>query len=189
MIKVTICTENEDYMNRKVDYSKLKYLILDVDGTLTDSGVIYDDLGNELKRFSTKDGSGFNIAHEAGFEIIVMTGRECKATLRRMEELKTEYIFQNVKKKPDCLKQFMEEKNASAENFAYIGDDLNDYKTMMMCGFVGCPLESAPEIKDISDYVSPVRAGYGAMRDIVEEILRRRGDRDAVIKRVIEKMP
>ena len=66
-------------------------MVLDVDGTLTDSGVIYDENGNELKRFSTKDGQGFNIAHAAGMKIIVMTGRECKATIRRMQELKTDY--------------------------------------------------------------------------------------------------
>ena len=174
---------------RVVDYSKIKYLVLDVDGTLTDSGVIYDDLGNELKRFSTKDGAGFNIAHEAGIQIIVMTGRECKATLRRMKELKTEYIFQNIKNKPDCLSQFMEEHNVTGENIAYIGDDLNDYKAMKLCGFVGCPVESAPEIKEIADYVSTVRAGYGAVRDVIEFILKERGDYSDVIKRVIEKMP
>lgn len=66
-------------------------MVLDVDGTLTDSGVIYDENGNELKRFSAKDGQGFNIAHAAGMKIIVMTGRECKATIRRMQELKTDY--------------------------------------------------------------------------------------------------
>ena len=174
---------------RQTDYSKIKYMVLDVDGTLTDSGVIYDDLGNELKRFSTKDGQGFNIAHEAGIKLIVMTGRECKATIRRMEELKTEFIFQNVKNKPECLKKFMEENNLSKENFAYIGDDLNDYKAMLMCGFVGCPLETAEEVKKIADYVSPVKAGYGAMRDVVEYLLKERGDYDEVINRVIDKMP
>ena len=93
------------------DLKKLKYLVLDVDGTLTDSGVIYDENGNELKRFSTKDGQGFNIAHAAGLQIIVMTGRECKATIRRMKELKTDYIFQNVKDKATFLKKFMEDNN------------------------------------------------------------------------------
>lgn len=174
---------------RNVDYSKIKYMVLDVDGTLTDSGVIYDDLGNELKRFSTKDGTGFNIAHEAGIELIVMTGRECKATLRRVTELRTEYVFQNIKNKPECLQKFMEEHNITGENVAYMGDDLNDYKAMLLCGFVGCPVESAPEVKEIADYISPVKAGYGAMRDVVEYILRERGDRDEVVKRVIEKMP
>ena len=172
-----------------MDFSKIEYLILDVDGTLTDSGVIYDENGNELKRFSTKDGSGFNIAHFAGLKIVVMTGRECKATLRRMEELHTDFIFQNVKRKPDFLKEFMEEHGITKENLAYVGDDLNDYKAMQMCGFIGCPPASAKEIKQIADYISDVPAGFGAVRDVIEYILIQRGDRDEVISRVIEEMP
>jgi len=168
------------------DLNKIKYLVLDVDGTLTDSGVIYDENGNELKRFSTKDGQGFNIAHVAGMKIIVMTGRECKATIRRMTELKTDYLFQNIKDKEQFLMKFMSENGISREEIAYIGDDINDYKAMKLCGFVGCPLESAPEIKEIADYISNVRAGYGAMRDVVEYIITERGDRDVVIAKVIE---
>lgn len=165
---------------------KLKYLVLDVDGTLTDSGVIYDENGNEFKRFSTKDGQGFNIAHVAGMKIIVMTGRECKATIRRMEELKTDYIFQNVKDKAQFLEKFMTDNKISKDEVAYIGDDLNDYKAMKLCGFVGCPTESALEIKQIADFVTRVKAGYGAMRDVVEYIITERGDRDEVIAKVIK---
>ena len=168
------------------DLKKLKYLVLDVDGTLTDSGVIYDENGNELKRFSTKDGQGFNIAHAAGLQIIVMTGRECKATIRRMKELKTDYIFQKVKDKATFLKKFMEDNNISREAVAYVGDDLNDYKAMRLCGFVGCPTESAPEIIEIADYVTRVKAGYGAVRDVVDYIITERGDRSEVIEKVIE---
>lgn len=164
---------------------KIKYLVLDVDGTLTDSGVIYDENGNEFKRFSTKDGQGFNIAHVAGMKIVVMTGRECKATIRRMQELKTDYLFQQVRDKEQFLKQFMEDNGISKEEIAYIGDDLNDYKAMKLCGFVGCPTESAPEIKQIANYVTRVKAGYGAMRDVVEFIITERGDREDVIAKVI----
>jgi len=167
------------------DLSRIKYLVLDVDGTLTDSGVIFDDNGNELKRFSTKDGTGFFLAHLAGIQIIVLTGRECKATTRRMEELKAEFIFQNVLKKADFLAEFMKKQGIAKEEIAYMGDDLNDYRSMLMCGFVGCPLESAPEVKEIADYVSPVRAGYGAMRDVVEYILKERGDRNEIIRKAI----
>ena len=173
-------------MDNKIEkLKKIKYLVLDVDGTLTDSGVIYDENGNELKRFSTKDGQGFNIAHAAGMKIMVMTGRECKATIRRMQELKTDFIFQNVKDKEQFLKQFMTDNGIAREEVAYIGDDLNDYKAMKLCGFVGCPTESAPEVKQIANYITRVKAGYGAMRDVVEFIISERGDRDEVIVKVI----
>ena len=164
---------------------KIKYLVLDVDGTLTDSGVIYDENGNELKRFSTKDGQGFNLAHAAGLQIIVMTGRECKATIRRMKELKTDFIFQNVRDKATFLGEFMEENNIVKDEVAYVGDDLNDYKAMCLCGFVGCPTESAPEIIEIADYVTRVKAGYGAVRDVVDFIITERGDRSTAVAKVI----
>ncbi len=164
---------------------KIKYLVLDVDGTLTDSGVIYDENGNELKRFSTKDGTGFNMAHAAGMKIIVMTGRECKATIRRMKELKTDFIFQNVKNKEQFLSEFLIKNGIGKDEVAYVGDDLNDYKAMKLCGFIGCPTESAPEIKQLADYVTRVKAGYGAVRDVIDFILRERGDRDEVVARVI----
>lgn len=165
----------------------IKYLVLDVDGTLTDSGVYYDDNGNELKKFSTKDGTGFNLAHDAGMQIFVITGRECPATLRRMSELKVEYIYQNVQKKAEFLKKFMEEMNIKSEEVAYIGDDLNDIPAMRLCGFVGCPQDAALEVKELADYVSDVKCGHGAMRDVVENILTLRGDRKEVIKKSISR--
>lgn len=168
-----------------VDAKKIKYLVLDVDGTLTDSGVYYDDHGNELKKFSTKDGTGFNLAHDAGMQIIVITGRACNATQRRMEELKTEYIYQGVQNKVDFLKKLMSDLSISSEEVGYIGDDLNDIPAMRICGFVGCPSDAAPEVKALANYVSKVACGHGAMRDVVEHILTLRGDRDAVIKKTI----
>ena len=74
----------------------IKLIIIDVDGTLTDSGIYYDETGNELKRFSTRDAAGFFAARAAQIKTMILTGRECKATIRRMEEMKVDYIFQNV---------------------------------------------------------------------------------------------
>ena len=172
-------------MNRQVTADKIKLLVLDVDGTLTDSGVYYDDNGNELKKFSTKDGTGFNIAHDAGMEIIVITGRACNATKKRLEELKTDYIYQGVQKKALFLKDFMQEKGLTSENVGYIGDDLNDIPAMRMCGYVGCPADAAKEVKEIADYVSNIKCGHGAMRDCVENLLVIRGDRDEIIQKTI----
>lgn len=166
-------------------YKDIRYLILDVDGTLTDGGIIYDDNGNEFKRFSIMDGMGFKIAHAAGISIVVITGRECKATYRRMRELQTDYLFQNVKNKSLLLKEFMNSNNLKKENVAYLGDDLNDYGAMLLCGLIGCPSNASVEVKGIADYVSAVKAGDGAMRDFVEYILLKRGDKDEIIQRVI----
>ena len=93
----------------------IKYLVIDVDGTLTDGGIYYDDKGNELKKFCTKDAAGFFAAQKAGIKTMILTGRECKATQRRMEELKVDYLYQDIKDKTAFLKEFMERNHLTKE--------------------------------------------------------------------------
>lgn len=150
----------------------IKYLVIDVDGTMTDGGLYYDENGNETKKFCTKDAAGFFAAHQVGMEIMVLTGRECKATTRRMSEMKVEYLCQNVKEKVSYLKNFMVENGIKKEEIGYIGDDLNDLPPMKLCGYVGCPEDACLEVKIIADYISPVKGGYGAVRDVIEHLLR-----------------
>lgn len=157
--------------NNSSIYSKIKYLVIDVDGTMTDAGIYYDNFGNEMKKFSTKDAAGFFAAHYVGMKIMVLTGRECPAVTRRMEELKVDYLFQNIKNKAQFLKEFMEKEQVSALEMAYLGDDLNDLEAMKMVGFIGCPKDACEEVRTISDYVSKFNGGYGAVRDIITYIL------------------
>lgn len=151
---------------------KIKYLVIDVDGTMTDGGLYYDENGNETKKFCTKDAAGFFSAHQVGIKIMVLTGRECKATTRRMTEMKVDYLRQNIKDKASYLKNFMIENGIKKEEIGYVGDDLNDLPPMTLCGYVGCPSDACVEVKKIADYISPVKGGYGAVRDIIEHFLR-----------------
>lgn len=160
--------------NNKVE--RIKYLIIDVDGTLTDSGIYYDENGNELKRFSTRDAAGFFAAKEKGIKTIILTGRECAATIRRMEELKVDVLIQNCRDKVQFINEFMRDNGIHSEELGYIGDDINDYNSMKLCGFVGCPIDACDEVKTIADYVSPYRGGYGAARDVISYILKERGE-------------
>lgn len=160
--------------NNKVE--RIKYLIIDVDGTLTDSGIYYDENGNELKRFSTRDAAGFFAAKEKGIKTIILTGRECAATIRRMEELKVDVLIQNCKDKVQFINEFMRDNGIHSEELGYLGDDINDYNSMKLCGFVGCPIDACDEVKTIADYVSPYRGGYGAVRDVISYILKERGE-------------
>ncbi len=153
----------------------LKYLILDVDGTLTDGGVYYDETGNELKKFCTKDGTGIILAKAAGITPVVLTGRECKATTRRMTELGVTHLFQNVKNKVGFLTAWMSDNIIDKSEIGYIGDDVNDLASMRLCGFVACPLDSVDEVKDIADYISNINGGYGVVRDVVKYILMEQG--------------
>ena len=162
----------------------LKYIVIDVDGTMTDAGIYYDENGNELKKFCTKDAAGFFAARMAGIKTIVLTGRECAATSRRMAEMKVDYLFQNIKNKYDFLDKFMQEHNINKNELGDIGDDLNDLPPMSLAGFIGCPLDACIEIKNMADYVSNVKGGHGVVRDVIEYLLRQNDEWNNIISDV-----
>lgn len=171
-------------MKEKEELKKIKYLIIDVDGTLTDAGIYYDEHGNELKKFCTKDAAGFFAAHQVGMKIMILTGRECAATARRMTEMKVDYLIQDCKDKINYIREFMREHDISQAEIGYLGDDLNDLPGMDLCGFVGCPLDACEEVKLKADYVSEIKGGYGAVRDIVAYLLKQRGEWKKAISNV-----
>ena len=111
-------------------------------------------------------------AKAAGIKTMVLTGRECKATKRRLDELNVDYIFQNVKDKPSFLRRFCKEHALEKGDLGYIGDDLNDLEAMGMCGFVACPSDACAEVKEIANYVSDIKGGNGAVRNVIEHYLR-----------------
>ena len=169
-------------MNKQLQ--KIKYLVIDVDGTMTDAGIYYDEQGNEWKKFCTKDAAGFFAAHQVGIRTIILTGRECIATTRRMQEMKVDYLVQNVKDKRTYLIKFMKDHSLKKEQLGYIGDDLNDLSGMELCGFVGCPKDACAEVKVKADYISGVKGGQGAVRDIIEFLLRERDEWSIAITEV-----
>lgn len=166
---------------------KITHLILDVDGTLTDSGIIYDDHGNELKKFSTRDYAGVYAAHFIGLKVLIITGRECPATERRAKEMKIDELHQNVKNKVGFIEKYMSEHNIVPENLAYIGDDLNDYGAMKrFAGFKACPEDAAPAVKEICDYVSPFKGGTGVVQDVMRYVLKELGRWDEFMESEVE---
>ena len=163
---------------------KIKYIVLDVDGTLTDGGIYHDENDRELKKFNTKDGLGIILARKSGICIVALTGRTCKATERRMKELNIDYLFQGVKEKEIFLSDFMQKHKIEKEEIGYIGDDLNDIKAIKLVGFIGCPADAAEEVKKLANYVSEINGGNGAVRDIISYILKQQDDWDQVIETV-----
>lgn len=154
-----------------MELRNIRYIVLDVDGTMTDGGIYYDETGNEFKKFSVRDAAGIWAAQRCGVKIIILTGRECQATTRRMKELKVDFVFQNIKNKRLFFLDFMELHKIKKENVVYIGDDLNDVSIMRISGTVGCPADACEEVKEIADYISKYKGGYGAVRDIIRSIL------------------
>lgn len=153
----------------------IKYIVLDVDGTLTDGGVNYDDCGHEWKRFDIKDGFIIKNAPKCGLQFVVITGRKSELVERRMNELGVSHIFQGVIQKKIFLENFFNQWHINKDEVAYIGDDLNDLSSMKECRFKACPQDSCAEIKEIADYVAISGGGHGAVREIVEYVLKEKG--------------
>lgn len=162
----------------------IKYMIIDVDGTMTDGGIFYDNQGNEFKKFNTRDAAAFFALKQSKIQVYVITGRVSDATARRMAELGVENLYQNIKDKYSFIKIFMDENGISKDDLGYIGDDLNDWHSMTLAGWIGCPKNSCAEVKSIANYISSFDGGEGAVRDIVEYYLREKKMWENAIKNV-----
>jgi 3-deoxy-D-manno-octulosonate 8-phosphate phosphatase (KDO 8-P phosphatase) len=148
----------------------IKLLIIDVDGTMTDGMILYGDNNLEIKAFSTRDGAVLKPLCKLGIDVVFMTGRASEATSRRAADLNVSTV-QGVEDKSSALNEMLVEYSLLPEQCAYIGDDLNDFAAMKLCGFKACPADAVAEIRGICDYISPYKGGYGAVRDICEKLL------------------
>ncbi len=146
-----------------------KYLIMDVDGTLTDGKIYMGDSGELMKAFNCKDGYGIHeILMPAGIEPVIVTGRQSNIVCNRCRELGITRIYQGVTNKIEQIKSI----TADLSQVAYIGDDLNDFQAMSLVrdagGFVGCPADAAAQVKEIAHFVSDKNGGDGAVRTFIE---------------------
>ena len=167
-----------------IELMRLKLIVVDIDGTMTDGSIYYDNMGNEIKKFNTRDAAGFFCLKAAEIQTVVMTGRESSATLRRANELGIDCVYQNIGNKNGFLDKLIKDRCITYDEIGYIGDDLNDYSAMKSCGFRACPKDACEEIKSIADYVSRVVGGNGVVRDVAEYIFRKRNQWDELIGEV-----
>ena len=153
---------------------KIKALVMDVDGTLTDGGLYIGEDGELMKRFHVKDGYAIHdILPQMGIIPIIITGRTSKIVLRRCKELGIIRVVQGSRDKVQDLKRILEIEKISLEETAYIGDDLNDLNCMQIVGLKGCPQDAVMEIKKIADYITSSNGGNGAVREFIEWIGKR----------------
>ena len=153
---------------------KIRLLVLDVDGTLTDGTIVYGSQGIELKAFNVKDGAVIKVLPGLGIDVVFLTGRTSDAVARRARELGAVAV-QGIDDKLPALEKILEERGIGFGECAYVGDDLNDYGAMVKCGFKACPADAVQEIREICDYVSFQIGGHGAVRDICENLLQALG--------------
>lgn len=159
-------------LHLKEKAEKIKVILTDVDGVLTDTGIYYGQDGEALKRFSVRDGMGIErLRKYAGIETIIITGENSKTVSTRAEKLKIKEYYLGVSKKEEVLDLIMKKNGFVKDEIAYIGDDSNDYEVMKLVGFTATPADGMNFIKDISDYICETKAGYGAFREFAELIL------------------
>ena len=163
----------------------IKIVVMDVDGVLTDGRIVLDDKGVEYKFFDVKDGHIIHIALEAGIKIAWISGRYSETTDRRAKQLKIEDLYQNEHKKIEALKKIKNKYSLEYNNIAYIGDDLIDIPPMILSGFSACPNDAVSDVKKVADYVSEFNGGRGAVRDIMELILKRLNLWDGILEKYL----
>lgn len=152
--------------------SRVRWILTDCDGCLTDGGVYYGESGETLKRFSIVDGMGVSRLRERGIAVGIVTGERSPSIGTRAEKLKIDELHLAVADKATCLASFRERLHLPPDAIAYFGDDVNDLPVLPHVGFFGAPANVLPEVRAVAHWVSPRSGGHGAFRDFAELILR-----------------
>jgi len=151
---------------------KIKLVLTDNDGVLTDTGVYYSGTGEMLKRFSIRDGMGVErLKKILKIETGIITGELSDSVKKRAEKLEIKELHLGVKDKPDVLNKILKANNLKPENIAFIGDDVNDIELIKLAGLTASPADAMPDIKNIVDYVCDEKGGNGAFREFAELII------------------
>ena len=151
---------------------KIKLLVLDVDGVLTDGGIFIDDRGYETKRFDVRDGQGITLLRRCGIEVGFVTGRSSSIVRYRAKELGVKVVYQGVQDKAVIYDRLKQKFRLSDEQIAYVGDDIADLPVLQQAGFAATVGNSWSEIKSAVDYITDAEGGRGAVREVCEVLLR-----------------
>ena len=150
----------------------IKFLVLDVDGTLTDGGMIFTSGGEEIKRYDAKDGRGIINTIKAGIPVgLLSSGLNQPLLEKRAKMLGIQFVFADEKDKLTTLKKWCNELNISLENVAYIGDDVNDVKVMQHVGVAACPSNAVREVREVAHVILTKKGGYGCVREFIDEYI------------------
>jgi len=159
--------------------SRIRILLMDVDGTMTDGSVTLlsqsDGTALEIKKFDAHDGQGLTLAHSAGLRTGCITGRESAALLRRASETKMEFIYMKQPFKVPAYEEILKKAEASDNEVAFVGDDLPDIPLLRRAGLAIAVGDAVPEVKEVAHYTTKALAGHGAIREAVELILKSKG--------------
>ena len=148
------------------DLSKIRLIAFDVDGVLTDGGVIYGNSGEELKRFNARDGYGIKELEKLGFYTAFITGRQSNLVDKRAKELAVKDVFQGVDNKKEPLDFLCSKYGIKYDEIAYMGDDLIDLPILNCVALKACPNDADANVKKICNFISKFNGGHGAAREL-----------------------
>lgn len=160
----------------------LRLVLSDVDGVMTDGTVLLLPGGGEAKSFHIRDGLGIVLAHRAGLRTGLISGRDSESVARRAAELKMAVVRQGVEDKRAAVREILDEEGLKPQQLAYMGDDLADLPVMREAGLSAAPADAPFEVRSEAFMVTDARGGHGCLRELLEAILRARGDWERLLQ-------
>jgi len=175
-------THDEELLARA---RRVRLVLLDVDGVLTDGVLSYGPTGDERRAFFVRDGSAIKLLQQEGVPVGLITGRTTVATALRAEELVLEEVHQGRRLKEPCFDEILARRGLSDEHVAFMGDDWLDLPLLRRAGLAAAPADASPEALAAAHFVAPAPGGRGAVRALAELVLRARGTWDAAVARAL----
>ncbi|MBP7342058.1 MAG: HAD-IIIA family hydrolase [Smithellaceae bacterium] len=155
--------------------AKIKMLILDVDGVMTDGGILMDSDGREMKKFNVRDGHGLVMIQRHGIQVAILTGRTSAVVEHRARDLRISEVYQGALNKKEVFATILEKNRLAPEEIAYMGDDIVDIPVLKMVGFSAAVADALDVVKRSVDFVTVQPGGKGAVREVCEMLLMAQG--------------
>jgi 3-deoxy-D-manno-octulosonate 8-phosphate phosphatase (KDO 8-P phosphatase) len=179
-----MATISDDELVRRA--CALEWLLLDVDGVLTDGRLLYGPEGERWKVFHVRDGLGLRLAQKAGLKVGILSGRGNEALEFRTRELRIDAVIQERSDKGTAFREFLRDHGVDPGRIAYMGDDVLDLPVMRRCGLSFAPADAVAEVRERADRVLTSRGGTAVVREMCELILRARGDWERLVGELLE---
>ncbi len=157
-----------------IDFSKITFVLMDMDGVLTDGTIIYSTNGEHIKVFSVYDGYGIERGHQLGMKFGIISGRSSEVNIRRAKRLKIEELYQDCMDKVSAFEEIKSKYKLVNENFCYVGDEIFDLPLLRKVAFSCAPANAVEEVKDEVRYVTRTKGGEGAIREVIDMILKKK---------------
>ena len=158
------------------NFKHITTFVFDVDGVLTDGTLLVLPDGVMARRMNIKDGYALQLAIKRGYRVLIITGGNAAEVKERLLKLGITEIWMQVEDKAAILRKLIEEQNLAKESILYMGDDIPDREVMQLCGLPCCPADAAQDIKEVSLYISHLKGGEGCGRDVIEKVMKLRGN-------------